>query len=384
MNQLQRIEKALTALVLDQPFFAVLAMRLPIVMDNKKTPTFATDGQSLYINAEFCASLKDKEIITVLAHEVLHCALGHIWRKPEGADHETWNRAIDNEANWELQAANDKARHNSQAEPFPWPSCGKEMEDRFKGVAAEIVYRALSEEKPPSESGPGKKGQTGQGPSFGEVLPVPQDAKPQIKEVWDRAVMQAAKVAQEKGHIPGAIEEMIKRITSNKVDWRAVLRDYLSTAAHEDWSFRQPNSRYADSDFVLPSLNNERAGKIVFAIDTSGSINSELLSAFISEAQQCLDDLNPESLTVIYCDADIQAIDTYEPGDIIKEKVTGRGGTDFRPVFDHCNKLEEIPKVLVYLTDLEGDFPEEKPEYRTLWLSTSDRVNPPFGDVIEI
>ena len=125
-NQLDRIDKAMTSLVLDQPFFAVLAMKLK-VSENTQIPTFATNGRDLFVNPEFCASLSEKEIVTVLAHEVLHCALGHSWRMPVGHDAKLWNVACDNEVNWELEENNVLAKSRSAVAPFPWPKCGKEM-----------------------------------------------------------------------------------------------------------------------------------------------------------------------------------------------------------------------------------------------------------------
>jgi predicted metal-dependent peptidase len=406
---LSKIDKAMNTLVLDQPFFAVLAMRLEQV-ETKEVPTFATDGKRLLINPDFCASLSDGEVVTVLAHEVLHCALGHIWRAPAGADLQTWNLAIDNETNWELEKVN---RQNRGVPPFPWPSCGKVMEDRFEGWAAERVYKVLAEEKAQQKEdqqgqqgqGGGKgqqqkaggqgqnkgKGQQGQGQpgqgqqqGFGDIIPVKKDDQAQLKQEWERAVIQAEKCGRERGDIPGAVKELIQEVTSTKVDWRNILRDFLSTTAKEDWNFARPNARFEDTGFLMPSLYNERAGHLVFAIDTSGSTSSELLAEYIAEAQQALDELNPEKLTLVYCDAKIQHVQEYEPGDKIELETYGRGGTDFRPVFNHFNKADEAPKIVVYLTDLEGTFPKEAPEYPVLWVTENHGQEVPFGDLIEV
>jgi predicted metal-dependent peptidase len=37
----------------------------------------ATDGRRILFNPEFVHSLQPEELEAVLAHEVLHCALGH-------------------------------------------------------------------------------------------------------------------------------------------------------------------------------------------------------------------------------------------------------------------------------------------------------------------
>jgi len=49
----------------------------------------------------------------------------------------------------------------------------------------------------------------------------------------------------------------------------------------------------------------------------------------------------------------------------------GWGGTSFCPVFDSVNKLAEEGKkidCLIYLSDAEGDFPKERPEYPVFFV----------------
>jgi predicted metal-dependent peptidase len=383
-------------------------MRL-LVSESTEIETFATDGKRLLVNPKFCASLSDKEVVTVLAHEVLHCALGHIWRTPAGADRKIWNMAVDNEVNWELEAANIEAGKHSASNPFPFPACGACMEDRFKDMAAEKVYRVLAEEKtdqPEDQqaddqsgqgqgqgkgSGKGKgKGQgkepgQGQGQNgFGEILPIPQDEKDKTQQDWERALVQAANLGKGRGFVPAKVKELVAEVTSTKIDWRALLRDFISTFAKEDWSFSRSNTRFESTGFFMPSLHNEKPGHIVFAIDTSGSISSELLADYVAEAQLALDNLSPEKLTLIYCDAEVQAVKEYQPGDKIELETFGRGGTDFCPVFEHFNKADELPKVLVYLTDLDGSFPQEAPEFPVLWVTDSKGHDVPFGEVIEV
>lgn len=378
---LKRIEKALTALVMDQPFFAVLAMKLNI-SKSKEFTTFATDGKNLFINPDFLNTLKDREIVTVLTHEVLHCALGHVWRMPNGANMKKWNIATDNEVNHELENYNQST---SGACPFPWPDCGKILDSQFKGMCAEKIYSALPDEKEENNGGKPPKEGNGKNPkNFGEVIPCPKDEKDKLKNDWDKALIQAEKAAKNKGSIPGSIQEKIKGIKSNKVDWQSILKDCLSAIAADDYSFRYPNLRYTDNDFILPSLFSEKIGKIIFAIDTSGSINQDLLKMFLAEAQSALDALNPEKLSIIQCDTKINKINNYEPGDIISLKVYGRGGTDFRPVFEHCEKMDDAPIALVYLTDLDGSFPDKAPGFPVFWITKNGEKTVPFGDVITV
>ena len=65
----------------------------------------------------------------------------------------------------------------------------------------------------------------------------------------------------------------------------------------------------------LPSRTSEGAGEIAVAIDTSGSIGQKELDEFASEVQGIIKDVRPSKLYVIYCDAQINHVDTFAPED---------------------------------------------------------------------
>src|SRR5258708_24012406 len=88
---LRRVQIARTTLLLDQPFFGVLALQLRIVEDpTAGTPW--TDRRSIGGRPTFVDSLTDDQLTPVIAHEVMHCACGHPW--PRDARHAApWNAA---------------------------------------------------------------------------------------------------------------------------------------------------------------------------------------------------------------------------------------------------------------------------------------------------
>jgi len=69
-------------------------------------------------------------------------------------------------------------------------------------------------------------------------------------------------------------------------------------------------------------------------------------------------------------------------GEQIGLTAPGGGGTDFRPVFEHTAKLDPPPKCLVYLTDLDGHFPAEAPDYPVVWVTWDQDAKAPFGETI--
>lgn len=100
---LERIQKARTGLIINEPFFGTLALRLDLKED-PTTKTCWTDGKTLGFNPEWTESLPMHQLESVFAHQVLTCALGHHLRR-NGRDPKTWNDASDYAVNTELKRA---------------------------------------------------------------------------------------------------------------------------------------------------------------------------------------------------------------------------------------------------------------------------------------
>ncbi len=104
----------------------------------------------------------------------------------------------------------------------------------------------------------------------------------------------------------------------------------------------------------------------MIAIDTSGSVEGELVQKFVQKTYNILKStesfFSKINLHIIQCDADIQQDVKITNQDEFDEylksmKIHGLGGTDFRPVFQYVDKLIEQKeftnlKGLIYFTDL--------------------------------
>ena len=140
-----RMTKARAQLVLDAPFFGVLALNLELEEGNWQ-PTMAVDGKTIVYNTGFAASLSDDEIKAVLAHEVMHCALKHHLRRGS-RDPELWNVAGDHVINLELLASfNPKF-------VLPEPHLA---DPQYKGLTTDDVYRLLEQEQQQADTDPGE------------------------------------------------------------------------------------------------------------------------------------------------------------------------------------------------------------------------------------
>jgi predicted metal-dependent peptidase len=133
----------------------------------------------------------------------------------------------------------------------------------------------------------------------------------------------------------------------------------------------------------LPAMRSEAMGPIAVAIDTSGSIDQVTLNQFAAELQSIVDETKPARVHVIYCDAKVQRIDTFEQDDVIEMHPKGGGGTAFAPAIDAAEQFDEPPVALVYLTDLMGSFRTEPPSMPVLWTVTGSGFSaPPYGEVV--
>ena len=124
---------------------------------------------------------------------------------------------------------------------------------------------------------------------------------------------------------------------------------------------------------------------LVIAIDTSGSISNDDLKGFFSEINSILNCVDEYKIFLIQCDAKIQSIDEYlspKKIDIKELKIKGRGGTDFRPVFEYMRE-NNILYPLIYFTDLMGTFPDYFPSFPVLWV-TKEGGEVPFGNIAKL
>lgn len=125
-----------------------------------------------------------------------------------------------------------------------------------------------------------------------------------------------------------------------------------------------------------------RLQELVIAIDTSASCSTETVRRFLAETWSVLSRREnfSENTTVylIQCDMAVQRVDVLRSRDDWKRMIRsitieGRSGTSFRPVFRFIEKEKEKGclknlKAVLYFTDGDGIYPDEKPDYETFFV----------------
>jgi predicted metal-dependent peptidase len=390
-----KILKARIALALRQPFLASAIMRLPIKDATLYTwcQTMATDGYHIFYNSNWANALSMTELRGVLAHEVLHVIFQHGSRRFH-REPLLWNIAADHAINLLLQEqgfilpkgglANPKYRNMSTEEIYsqlPKSSIYKEFNvQATKANIEESQY-------------PGKLTPLGidvlDPDSFETIGLRDRDMpdKSQLAELCEGLRVEAGSKLQ--GSAAAYFNSECQAIEDSKIDWREILRSWLVDRIKSDWSMWPYSKKHIHRGFFMPSIGIEAPGHIVFAVDTSGSMSSDDLSDIFTEIR-VYRETYPCRLTIIQADAVIQSITTYEEldGEEIPKnvKVSGGGGTDFRPVFNWIN--DNAPgSYVIFATDGYGTFPESTLSSGLIWLLTKGHApisQFPFGTCIKI
>ena len=421
----QRLQWAANQLITERSAFWGGISHMPFVENPQKSETLATDGLSVFYKPEFVATLDKEDLIGVVLHGWLHPALDHFARSI-GLEPDLANQAGDHEINHIIKKAGFKLPKDALCDPA---YADMEMEKIYgelqkrrqkKGNQSGQQGNLGQGSQQPPGSGQGAPGQPqqgqtpsqgqwqpasgqqpgqDQGQAWGQMLPPtnpdgtpasPADVS-NLSGEWKQRVRIAAKIAQKSdapGATPGFVAELVENIRKPKADWRTELREFMSKVRPSSSTWRRPNRRMLSAGIHLPSTVKEGMREIVLAIDTSGSVDTEALEQFAGEMTAINEDLRPEKITIIYCDRDIQGVVEIEAGEEVKLEAPGRGGTDFRPVFEYVAQLEKEPACLVFFTDMENTgWPETEPDYPVLWASWGKKSwndKAPFGRVVVV
>ena len=149
-------------------------------------------------------------------------------------------------------------------------------------------------------------------------------AQAMVKDIICKANEACRKAGNKWGNIPGDLKEKIllcEEIREPIIPWEVVLKDFLASASETvlDYTMRRPSKRYG----TRPGTRKEDILSIAIGIDTSGSIDHEMLSLFFNELEWI--NKSGNKITVFEWDTRIQR--EYDFRDFDNE-IQGGGGTD--------------------------------------------------------
>lgn len=387
--------KACSHLILRSPFYSSLLLATDLE-ENKNIPTAATNGMKIWYNPDYIENLSQKDnrssymtevtekAKTLLCHEVLHIAMMHMFRRG-GRDPLVWNIATDAWINNTLVDEKFTALDGWVDIPGSKDKTSEEIYDELMKNAKQIKIMSKSsllgdlkdpgDGDNPDDSGSGKES--------------PEEAAAREMKVSIK-VQKAIDVAKACGALPGSLERMISSALDGKLPWKQLLREAVTTiTSKDDYTWARANRRYVGAGLYLPGMEGIQCGPIVLAFDTSGSIGERELSAFLGEMNSIFEEVSPQSIRLIACDAEVAHAEEIDmeslplTTDQFSSKMKGGGGTAFSPVFEYLKNNSIHAEMVIYFTDLCCSDFGTPPECPVLWVTTHNG-EAPFGQVIKM
>ena len=416
LRHLCRTESARLAMVrlrmLDvHPFWGHLLLHVRLLPAPWLDAFAATDClRRIWFNPRHTRHLDVDQLGFVLAHELGHHLLETAPRA-RGRDPLRWNMATDYAIN-RIVARSDGGDPTAPGMRYRlpdgnYPELGEVrclLDHRFAGLVAEAIYEQLLAEAPRAGlritvrlGGAGSQagddlleievpGVLDHGGGIDVHLPVDL-TEAEREELRDRVIgaVEAAVATDSRGDVPGELVREVLARGRSVVPWQRLLHRLLGQALPAtEYSLARPNRRYLAADLVVPGLVGGGPERVVVAIDSSGSMSSEVLAAACTE----LADLatRVDEITVLIADARIQQVipPAQLPAFLRNARLSGGGGTRHEPVFEWIERQSWRPDLFIGLTDLFSSFPTRRPPWPVLWISPRRHGKAPWGTVVEV
>ena len=370
------LNKHTARLLKNEPFFAGLSRRIDKKASNQ-VPTAGvrvnpqTGHFEMLYNPEFFEGISDDHKQGVLMHEFYHLVFEHVTgRLPAEGMTKIWNQATDLAINSHLLGKLPEGAlipGEGYFEGFPVGKSADEYLELLKQKQEE------NEENGEGGEGEGDPGTWDDHSGWGEGDNTSNEiAKERLKEAVKKAAEEASK-GNSWGSVSQGVRQSIIDSLSAKVDWRKVLRYFIKTSqkASKRSTIKKINRRYA---YVHPGKKVQRQAKIAIAIDQSGSVNNEMLSAFFNE----LNNLSKlAEFTVIPFDHDVDPnlVYVWKKGTHRKKERVLTGGTCFNAPTDYVN--EHGFDGMIVLTDLYAPKPK-RAKCQRMWMTTAECAKHPY------
>jgi predicted metal-dependent peptidase len=181
--------------------------------------------------------------------------------------------------------------------------------------------------------------------------------KGRVSSIVEKAVRKADSQANGWGNIPSQLREDIRKSVANIVDWRAILRNFVGSLerGNKTTTMKRINKRYP---YIHPGTKRGYTAKLLVAIDQSGSVSNEMLSAFFGELSILTKRTSVTILPFDYTVADKEMFEWKKGTNPDIKRVRG-GGTDFEAPTKFANDPKNRGKWdgMLILTDGECNKP---------------------------
>lgn len=338
----QRLERAHIDIMKNPKFVAysgVLMVGAVTVKDN--IPTACTNGRDVHYGRAFVDGLSDSDLRGVILHEAKHKMYRHLltWKHLNKISPTKANHACDYVINLEII---DEGEASNNFVTLPK---GALIDQKYRGMNSADVFNLLPDM--PEMGGFDDH-------DWESAEEMTEEEKRELMSEMDQAIRQGAILA---GKVGGSLNRSFDDLLSAKVNWKDALREFVSAVCKgkDDTTWAKPNRRWLQHDIYMPSTISETMGRVVIAIDTSGSIEGAILNRFLSEVSSIMENVNPEQVDLIYWDHEVAGHEIYGLNDADKMRTStkprGGGGTSPSCITKYMHKHKIEPVCAIVLTD---------------------------------
>ncbi|MGB5868335.1 MAG: VWA-like domain-containing protein, partial [Arcobacteraceae bacterium] len=293
-----KLTKAKSQLSSKHPYFGMLASRLQHE-ENTQIEYFVSNGVKFIYNPNYIESLSIDELFFILSNCVMHHILAHKARKlkRKGA---LWQLATD-------YAINNMLVKNKLKLPK-----GANYNKEYKNMYSEEIYEILKKELTLENSITSfddissLKNFLNQKEGDSSIFKNFEKMDEKAEDEWDYAATLAQEIGNKNSTTPLGLERFAKKMQSNNIDWKFELYNAINRHMRNNYAFMPPNKKHIYRGVALPSLTSDTLSLVV-AIDTSGSINEELLGGFVSEFKAIMQNFPSIAIELIIADAKVHS-----------------------------------------------------------------------------
>lgn len=363
------------------------------------TGCLATDGQTLFYDPVYVLKLyreRTQYVSRVYLHMLLHCIFSHSFQY-DRLEGELWDLAADIAVeNVILDMGPGGAALEQDGE-----AAGKlkVLREDIGPLTAERIYRYFRK-NPPTQ---GERRELTR-LFFRDMHSLWKPAqqleltREQWKKISERVRAELKSFTRGKAGAE-TLEKNLEEAVRERCDYSQILRRFAVTG--EDLAVSDDEfdyiyytyglTRYGNLPLIEPLEYREtkKVREFVIAIDTSASCRGPVVRAFLRKTFSILKSsenfFHKINVHIIQCDSEVQSdtrITCQEDFETFLRygKLSGFGATDFRPVFEYVEQLQEQGELerlrgLIYFTDGYGIYPERMPDYDVIFAFLDEDEN---------
>jgi predicted metal-dependent peptidase len=316
---------------------------------NTAGATIINGENVIYLNIDFFKKQEnDNKRGFILLHEVLHIFLEHGHRRVVKQYHaELFNIACDYNINLTCSGAYSDKNGNIAFCPrytkylsIPEGGC---YDERFLDMSSDEIYGILLDEA----DGDPDEACKAHGGGDGDVIDVMgESVEGQMKKNAQTALSGIihAQVTKTMGVGEGNMTKLFQKMSKPKINWSEHVAGSLERKAEDTPTYNRISRRSGES-IVFPTYTGTYV-KLIFGIDSSGSMSEDDISRGISELYGIVMQYDVWEVHFITCDIEAHVMGIYksEEGDAFEDfnfNLKGFGGTDMQPIFDYSITDEE-------------------------------------------